>query len=300
MLACAVGGAMATVAALWAPLTACATASHQPAPSAAALAPSGLHELHAEFLTAATNPAKRIEYYWVAPKGDGPWPVLLLLHGHQEGSPTPGGRAFVEFGVLDTAAARGVVGVSVSQPGYGRSDGPADFMGPETVAAVEQVIRHLRAQSFVRGDRIALEGVSRGAVVASLVASRDTTIRAMVLISGVYDFTSRLDSSTAAGRLNIARRNQVRDDIARETDGTAVSLRARSALSVVDRIRTPALILNGEMDDRTDPEQARTLAALLQRNGVAARAVIYPEFGHAIPYETREREIRPFLEAYLK
>jgi dipeptidyl aminopeptidase/acylaminoacyl peptidase len=137
-------------------------------------------------------------------------------------------------------------------------------------------------------------------VVASLVASRDTTIRAMVLISGVYDFTSRLDSSTASGRLNIARRNQVREDIARETDGTEASLRARSALSVVDRIRTPALILNGEMDDRTDPEQARTLAALLQRNGIDARAVIYPEFGHAIPYATRERDIRPFLEAYLR
>lgn len=300
MVGFAVGAAISIVAALSASLTACATAPHQPAPPPASQTSSGLQGLHAEFLAAATNPAKRIEYFWVAPKGDGPWPVLLLIHGHQEGSGTPGGKAFVGFGVLDTAAARGYVGVAVSQPGYGRSDGPADFMGPETVAAVEQVIRHFRDQSFVRGDRIALEGVSRGAVVASLVASRDTTIRAMVLISGVYDFTSRLDSSTAAGRLNIARRNQVREDIARETDGTAASLRARSALSVVDRIRTPALILNGELDDRTDPEQARTLAALLQRNGVDARAVIYPEFGHAILYETREREIRPFLESRLR
>lgn len=287
------------VTALCMSVAACATALQSVRPAASHTL-SGRHAPHAEFLTAAANPSKRIEYYWVAPQGDGPWPVLLFIHGHQDGRNTPGGRAFVEFGVLDTAAANGYVGVAVSQPGYGQSDGPADFMGPETVGAVEQVIGHFRDQSFVRRDRIALEGVSRGAVVASLVASRDTTIRAMVLISGVYDFTSHLDSSTAVGRLNIARRNQVREDIARETNGTAASLRARSALSVADRIRTPALILNGALDDRTDPEQARTLATLLQRNGVPARAVIYEQFGHAIPYATREGTIRPFLEAYLR
>ena len=173
-------------------------------------------------------------------------------------------------------------------------------MGPATVTAAEVVIRHFRAESFVRRDRIGLEGVSRGAVVASLVAARDSTIRAMVLISGAYDFITPLDSSTAAGRRNIARRGQVRSDIAAETDGTVSALRARSALSQVSHIRTPALILNGEQDDRTDPDQARMLAEGIRRNGVFARAVIYPELGHAIPYAMREREVEPFFQAHLR
>src|SRR5205085_1001017 len=104
----------------------------------------------------------------------------------------------------------------------------------------------------------------------------------------------------AAGRRNIARRDQVRSDIAAETDGTAAALRVRSALSQMSHIRTPALILNGEKDERTDPDQARMLAEGIERNGVFARAVIYPNLGHAIPYEMREREIEPFFQAHLK
>lgn len=261
---------------------------------------SALHALHHETIAAEPDRSKKIEYYWMAPQGKGPWPAIVFIHGYQAGSETPGGKAFVDYGVLDSVTARGYVGISISQPGYGHSDGPPDFMGPRTVTAAEAVIGHFRAEPFVRPDRIGLEGVSRGAVVASLVAAQDTTIRAMVLISGAYDFVTPLDSSTAAGRLNIARRDIVRSDIATETDGTAGALRARSALSLVGHIRTPALILNGEQDDRTDPDQARMLAEGIRKNGVFARAVIYPEFGHAIPYAIREREVEPFFQTYLK
>jgi dipeptidyl aminopeptidase/acylaminoacyl peptidase len=258
------------------------------------------HAQHHDFLPADGDSARRIEYFWSAPPGAGPWPAVILIHGHQEGRATPGGMAFVGFGVLDSLARRGYVAVAVSQPGYGRSDGPADFMGPRTVAAVEAVIRQLRRQPFIRGDRIALEGISRGAIVASLVAARDTTIRALVLISGSYDFTNPPDSSTAAGRLDIARRSRVASSIATETDGTVEALRARSALSVVDRIRTPALIMNGAKDDRTDPEQARRLAEGMRRRGIPARDTIYGAYGHAIPYDVREVMIRPFLDSLLR
>jgi dipeptidyl aminopeptidase/acylaminoacyl peptidase len=269
-------------------------------PSRIVRSQSPLHAMHHDSLSAPGNPRKHVEYFWIVPEGTGPWPAIVLIHGYQEGRDTPGGKAFVDYGALDTLAAHGYVAIAVSQPGFGHSDGPPDFMGPETVNAVQSVIRYFRAQSFVRADRIGLEGVSRGAVVASLVAVQDSTIRAMVLISGAYDFLSPLDSSTAAGRLNIARRNQVRADIASETDGSAGALRARSALFEANKIRTPALLLNGEQDDRTDPEQARVLAELILRNGVYARSMTYPEFGHAIPLATRELVIRPFFQAYLK
>jgi pimeloyl-ACP methyl ester carboxylesterase len=247
--------------------------------------PSPRTDVHHELVASEADPSKTIEYYWVAPQGKGPWPVVVLLHGHQDGIATPGGKAFVDYGVLDTLARRGYVGVAVSQPGYGHSSGPPDFMGPATVGAVDNVLRRFRMKAFVRADRIALEGVSRGAIVASLVAARDSTIRALVLISGAYDFVTALDSSTPAGRRNLARRAQVASDMAAETDGSAAALRARSALLQADR---------------TDPDQARALAAAIQRNGLYARALIYPQFGHAIPYATRELEIAPFLRERLK
>ena len=78
------------------------------------------------------------------------------------------------------------------------------------------------------------------------------------------------------------------------------ALRARSGLLQADRIRTPALLLNGAKDERTDPAQAQALAERLRRNGVDARAIVYPAAGHAIPYPLRERDIQPFLEKYLR
>jgi dipeptidyl aminopeptidase/acylaminoacyl peptidase len=251
-------------------------------------------------LPVAANGGKFVEYYWKRPAGAARYPVIVLIHGHQDGRNTRGGKAFVDFGVLDSAVNHGYVGVSVSQPGYGHSAGPADFMGPASVAAVQTVIDHFRAQPFVKGDRVALEGVSRGAIVASLVAVNDSTIRAMVLISGEYDFASPIDATTPAGRRALQARDFVRPAIVAETDGSAAALRVRSALLQANRIRTPALLLNGQQDDRTDPAQAQALAERLTANGVAARSIVYPSLGHAIPYALRERDIRPFLEMYLR
>jgi len=259
-------------------------------------------EVRIELLSRDDEPSKHVEIFWTQPKGTGPWPLVIFLHGHQDGSATPGGKAFVDYGVLDDAATRGYVGVAVSQPGYGRSEGPADFMGPVTQRAVEQVIEHFRAQSFVRPDRVALEGVSRGAIVAGLVATHDTRIRAMVLISGAYDLPTLFGSNPGPRPAALSRSmvDEMRSDIAKETDGSANALRERSVLATASRIRTPALIVNGAKDDRTDPEQARALAQAIQANGVFARALIYPDYGHAIPYDVREREVRPFLDQYLR
>jgi dipeptidyl aminopeptidase/acylaminoacyl peptidase len=255
-----------------------------------------------ELLPRVDDPSKHVEIFWTQPTGIGPWPLVIFLHGHQDGSSTPGGKVFVEYGVLNEAAARGYVGVAVSQPGYGHSEGPLDFMGPFTQRGVEAVIAHFRVQSFVRQDRVALEGISRGAIVAGLIATRDPRIRAMVLISGVFDLPALFGPNPALLPSAVSRAmvDEIRSDITHETDGSVTALQERSVLAAANRIRTPALIINGAKDDRTDPEQARALAHAIQMNGVFARALIYPEYGHAIPYDVREKEVRPFLDQYLR
>ena len=75
--------------------------------------------------------SKQVEYFIRRPAGEGPWPTLIFLHGHQE-DPRTGGEVFVQWGVLEQIAKRGYLAVAVSQPGYGRSTGPADFCGPFT------------------------------------------------------------------------------------------------------------------------------------------------------------------------
>jgi dipeptidyl aminopeptidase/acylaminoacyl peptidase len=87
--------------------------------------------------------------------------------------------------------------------------------------------------------------------------------------------------------------------ITAETGGSPDALKGRSLLYFAQDIHANTLILNGAKDDRTDPEQAVRLAAAITANGGKARAIIYPQYGHQIPVEIRNRDIDPFLERIL-
>jgi dipeptidyl aminopeptidase/acylaminoacyl peptidase len=117
--------------------------------------------------------------------------VLLLIHGHQEHLRN-GGEAFVRTGRLGVIATRGYVAAALSQPGYGDSDGPPDYCGPFTQDATMVAVDFLRRLPFVDSKRVALYGYSRGAIVASMVATRDPRLAAVVLGAGAYDFFSSL------------------------------------------------------------------------------------------------------------
>jgi dipeptidyl aminopeptidase/acylaminoacyl peptidase len=239
------------------------------------------------------DPSKQVEYFIEKPKGNGPWPTILLLHGHQN-PPRVGGKDFVQWGVLDQLAARGYLAVAVSQPGYGNSSGQADFCGPFTQHAVAAVISKLRAEGYVKDNRILIEGISRGALAAGMVAAHDPKIRGIILISGAYDLQEYVRRAKSEMAISVV------DSINQETGGSADALRARSLLNYAQDVKASALILNGAKDDRTDPDQARRLAETINAHGGHARAIIYPEYGHQIPVDVRSKDVDPFIEQVLR
>lgn len=235
------------------------------------------------------DPAKKVEYFLEKPKGNGPWPTLIFLHGHQE-PPRAGGKDFVRWGVLEEFAGRGYLAVAISQPGYGNSAGPADFCGPFTQHAVAAVIAKLRAEGYVKENRILIQGVSRGALVAGTVAAHDPSIRGIVLISGLYDLAAY------AGHAKSPMAVAIVDSMKAETGGTPDALKSRSLLTYAQDIKAQTLILNGARDD---PDQGRHLAETINAHGGHARAIVYPEFGHQIPVEARSKDVDPFIEQVL-
>ena len=239
------------------------------------------------------DPSRQVEYFLEKPKGNGPWATIVLLHGHQN-PPRAGGNDFVQWGVLDQLAARGYLAVAVSQPGYGNSSGPADFCGPFTQHAVAAVIAKLRSEGYVNDDRILIEGISRGALVAGMVAAHDPKIRGIILISGVYDLQEYARHAKSEMAISVV------DSMNQETGGSADALRTRSLLNYAQEVKASTLMLNGAKDDRTDPEQARRLAEAINAHGGRARVIIYPEYGHQIPGDVRAKDVDPFIEQVLR
>jgi dipeptidyl aminopeptidase/acylaminoacyl peptidase len=235
------------------------------------------------------QPDKQIEIFWTTPVGQGPWPAVLFIHGHQERF-RDGGAAYVKNGRLGRLASRGYVAAAVSQPGYGHSDGPPDLCGPSTQAAVREALAFLRAQPVVPPHKVALNGYSRGAIVAGMVATQDPQLAAVVLGAGAYDLFRWYPTPVRGLDANIEH----------ESGTSAAAFRARSAIVHVDTITVPILILHGAQDERVPVRQAEAFAETLRAKGLAVTVKIFSHAHHRIPIEAQDREIDPFLEAMLR
>jgi dipeptidyl aminopeptidase/acylaminoacyl peptidase len=244
--------------------------------------------IHREFLPHNKEVNKKVELLWTKPTGNGPYPAVLFIHGHQERIRN-GGEAFVTVGRLGVMASRGYVAAAISQPGYGNSDGPPDYCGPSTQDAVLSALGFLRTMPFVKSDKVALYGYSRGAIVAAMVATRDTRLAAVVLGAGLYDF----DKGYPTGLSGLD------ENIRMEAGTTPKAFRDRSAIYHADKIRAAVLLLHGAQDDRFRLGQVEAFAEKLRATGVPVMLKIFPNAGHSMPMDEQYREIYPFLGQFL-
>lgn len=133
-----------------------------------------------------TSGGKPVAAECFAPRGKGPAPVVLVLHG-SGGLEGGSGPAFRE--VSNSLARRGflVVLPHLFDPTDHRAGGP---FTPEDdasmIAAVADAIAFAATLPGADGDRVGLVGLSMGSSLAMIASARDPRVKAVASWSGAY------------------------------------------------------------------------------------------------------------------
>jgi dipeptidyl-peptidase-4 len=202
------------------------------------------------------------------PKGDGPFPAIILFHG------APGGRGMEQLVGWSRGATGGPVWERFLQEGFVVA--VADYRGGDwstanvpssgaNATAIDDglaVIEFVKGLPYVDGSRVSLYGVSLGGNLVAYLISKVPTIHAAILGAPAPIWFLGVQMPTGGGR----------PDLSRATPDPAV------AEANIAPIRTPVLILVGTGDRLIT--MATTLHDLLEKAGKAVRMDVYEHGYH--------------------
>jgi dipeptidyl aminopeptidase/acylaminoacyl peptidase len=226
---------------------------------------------------------KNVEAISFEPRGGLKFPGLLLIPGHATTA-----RDWIPNGL--TYAQKGYAGLAVSQPGYGRSEGPGDYVGPRTLTVLTAGYRRFQREPFVDPNRMGIVGYSRGGMAASLLSVQLNDLKAVVLGAGVYDFKKAYDETGLDG---------IRENMKAETGMTSEAIKQRSSVLQMEKLKCPVLILHGEKDINVPVSQAYLLRDRLTALRKEFEIQIFPDREHGIGPQNLYKYSLDFLKRKL-
>ncbi len=222
-------------------------------------------------------PGVEVDAWIYAPAGEGPFPVLLNIHGGPASE--YGFYFFDEFQVYASAGYAVVAANPRGSEGRGREWlravtgagwGAVDM---EDITAVidEALVRDPRLDA----SRVGIMGGSYGGFLTAWAISRDDRYRSAVVERALIDWESFAGTS----------------DINRDFSGMYLhpatardhqALWRASPLATADGITTPTLIIHSENDLRCPIGQAEQFFTALLRSGIDVEMVRFPDEGHEL------------------
>jgi dipeptidyl aminopeptidase/acylaminoacyl peptidase len=217
---------------------------------------------------------------WVAaPEGEGPFPVILQIHGGPYAS--YGIHVFDETQVLVDAGYAVVYCNPRGSAGYGTEHGESIRHRMGTVDH-HDVIDFLEAvvasDPRLDGSRTGIMGGSYGGYLTAWIIAHDHRFAGAIVERGF------LDPETFQGTSDIG--SFFGDEyVGVEPDAIA----AQSPMAVVSQVKTPTLVLHSELDFRCPLEQATRYYTALKRQGTSAELLVFPGEDHELTRSGRPR-----------
>jgi dipeptidyl aminopeptidase/acylaminoacyl peptidase len=205
----------------------------------------------------------------VAPEGDGPHPVLLMIHG--------GPFAQYTWRVFDEAQVYAGAGYAVvytnprGSSGYGQAYGAhiRGDVGARSAADLLTLLDAALEQPSLDSSRVGVLGGSHGGFMTSWLVGNTDRFRAAVSERAVNAIDSFEGSSDIGWRFA--------DDL---YEADPEGRRRQSPLTYAENITTPLLIIHSEQDWRCPLEQAQRLYVALRRRDAVAELLLFPGEGH--------------------
>ncbi|HEU4849551.1 MAG TPA: S9 family peptidase [Terrimesophilobacter sp.] len=226
----------------------------------------------------------------LSPRGEGPHPVLLNIHGGPYTQYT--GSIFDEAQVYVDAGYAVVMCNPRGSSGYGQEHGRAirQRMGTlDYTDVLDFLDGALAANPSFDADRVGIMGGSYGGYLTAWTIAQDHRFTAAIVERGY------LDPETFIGTSDIG------DFFSDEYTGTdAAQLRAQSPQAFVHQVVTPTLVIHSENDLRCPLSQGERYYAALRRQGVEAELLIFPGENHELSRSGRPRHRLQRFEAVLE
>jgi len=208
--------------------------------------------------------ARQIPAWIYKPVGEGPFPVVISIHGGPEGQTRPGFSSTYQMW-LDKLGVAVILPNVRGSSGYGKSYLALDndFKREDSVRDIGALLDWIPTQPDLDHDRIAVFGGSYGGymVLASSFHYSDK-LKAAVDIVGISNFVTFLENTQDYRR--DLRRVEYGDE---RIPAMRAHLESIAPMNHVDRIKHPMLIVQGQNDPRVPVTESAQVVVALRDTG---------------------------------
>lgn len=237
-----------------------------------------------------------VPYWLYTPKdaGDGPFPVVIEIHGGPEGQEVPAFNPFIQYLVSENFA---VVTPNVrGSTGYGKTYTHLDDVEKrlDSVHDIESLVHHLIETKVADKDSLAVTGTSYGGFMTLSCAARYPDLWAAAISTvGMYNLVTFLENTAEYRRVH---RESEYGSLAHHRD---ILLQVSPAAKIND-ITCPMMIVQGKNDPRVPVSEAEQAVAALRERGRHVDYLCYDDEGHGISKLKNKLDCYPKMASFLK